>query len=159
MPPWGECGVVFLVSYFLKIFCDSFSFFLLMFSFCSCCCCFCCCCLVYNGCWCCIFKGVFFAVVALLSRLGGAFGGGGVLHRLALLQTHRWALLFSICRCHGYYRGYTMHVKISRVMLMHISLSKKLYKNSPRHCRRVDYSIAGLVARLESWFLWISNVS
>lgn len=29
-------------------------------------------------------------MVALLSRLGGALGGGGILHRLALLQsTHR----------------------------------------------------------------------
>lgn len=49
--------------------------------------------LVYNGCWCCIFKRSVLLWVALLSRLGGAFGGGGVLHRLALLRTHRRTLL------------------------------------------------------------------
>lgn len=34
-------------------------------------------------------------MVALLSRLGGALGGGGVLHRLALLQSTHRSELFS----------------------------------------------------------------
>lgn len=34
-------------------------------------------------------------MVALLSRLGGALGGGGILHRLALLQSTHRSELFS----------------------------------------------------------------